>query len=81
MSKEKIPEKIKELVIFKIETDMPSNLKLSVGSYGNLTKEEIIESIKKDTDVGKQIVRAHMAFLRAVASGEFTKELASVENE
>ncbi|RLE47059.1 hypothetical protein DRJ22_00255 [Candidatus Woesearchaeota archaeon] len=81
MNKDKIPEKIKELVITKIESNMPSNLKLSIGSYGDLTKEEIISHVKKGDEIGKQIVRVHMSFLKAVASGELAKKMISVENE
>ena len=61
----------------KVESNMPSNLKLSIGSYGELTKEEIIEHIKKGDKIGKQIMDVHLSFLKAVASGEFTKELVS----
>ena len=82
MSKEKgIPESIKELVITKIEAQMPSHLKLSIGSYGTLSKEEMIEHVKKEDAIGKQIVEVHLSFLKALANGEFTKAIASVENE
>lgn len=80
-TKEDISDKIKELVITKIESNMPTHLRLSIGSYGALTKEEIIHHIKEGDDIGKQIVKVHMSFLKAVASGEFAKKLVSVENE
>lgn len=81
MSTENISEKIKELVIAKIESNMPSNLKLSIGAYGSLTKEEIIEHVKEGDEIGRQIVRAHMSFLKAVASGELTKKIISAESD
>ncbi len=82
MNKEKsTPEAIKELVITKIEAQMPSHLKLSVGSYGTISKEELIKHVKEDDAIGKQIVKAHMSFLKAIASGEFAKAMVSVENE
>ena len=82
MSKEKgIPEAVKELVITKIEAQMPPHLKLSVGSYGTMSKEELIEHVQKDDVIGKQIVKAHLSFLKALASGEFAKAMVSVENE
>ena len=34
--REEISELLKELVITRIEAQMPSNLKMSIGSYGNL---------------------------------------------
>ncbi|HLD43524.1 MAG TPA: hypothetical protein VJB08_06100 [Candidatus Nanoarchaeia archaeon] len=76
----KISESMKELVITKIESHMPSHLKLSIGSYGNLSKEEMIEHVKKGDEIGQQIVRVHMSFLKAVASGEFARKMVSVEN-
>ena len=82
MNKEKgIPEAIKELVITKIDAQMPSHLKLSIGSYGTMSKEEMIDHVNKEDPIGKQIVRAHMSFLKALVSGEFTKAIVSVENE
>jgi hypothetical protein len=79
--KNEIPENIKELVIAKIDSQMPSHLKLSIGSYGALTKEEMIEHVKKGDEVGRQIVNAHMSFMKALSNGEVAKAMASVENE
>ena len=78
---EKTSEQIKELVITKIDAQMPSHLKLSIGSYGTMSKEEMIKHVKEDDPIGKQIVRVHMSFLKALASGEFRKAMVSVENE
>jgi len=80
-NKEEIPKQIKETVIAKIDAQMPSHLKLSIGSYGTMSKEEMIDHVNKEDLVGKQIVRAHMSFLKALFSGEFTKAIVSVENE
>ena len=85
MSKQKesendeINEKVKEIVIARIDSQVPSNLKLAMGNYRGMTKEEMIEHIKKGDEVGKQIVKRHLLFLRSLASGEFTKALASVD--
>jgi len=76
-----IPEKVKELVITKIEANMPSHLQLSIGSHGSLNKEQMIKHIQKGDEIGKQIVKAHMSFLKAIASGELAKSLASIEDE
>lgn len=83
MNKEKgIPEAVKELVITKIEAQMPPRLRLSIGgSYGTLSKEEMIEHIKKEDEIGKEIVRSHMSFLKALASGKFAEAMTSVEDE
>lgn len=80
MSKE-TPKQIKEIVIARIDAQMPSNLKLSIGSYGAMSKEELIDHVKKDDIIGKQIVTVHMSFLKALVSGELKRALVSVENE
>lgn len=73
--KEDIPEQVKELVITKIEAQLPQNLKLSIGSHGLLSKEEMIEHVKKGDEIGKQIVNVQMSFLKALASGEFVRAM------
>ncbi len=73
-----IPENIKELVITRIEVQVPGNLKLSIGSYGSMNKEEMIEHIKKSDEIGQKIVQTHLNFLKALVSGEVAKAIASV---
>ena len=70
-------EEEKELVILRIETT-PSNLRLSIGGGKSMTKEEMIEHVKNGDEIGKQIIKAHLNFLRAVASGNLTNLLSSV---
>ena len=72
-----INEDLMKLVIMRVEA-APSNWKLSIGSSGSLSKQEIIDHIKKGDEIGSQIVNSHLAFLKAVASGEFTKAISSV---
>jgi hypothetical protein len=72
-----INEDLMKLVIMRVEA-APTNWKLSIGSFGSLSKEEIIAHIKKGDEIGSQIVNSHLAFLKAVANGEFTKAISSV---
>lgn len=74
-----INEEIKQLVIARIEAQVPSNLRLSIGSYGSISKGEMIEHVKKGDEIGKKIVESHLRFLRAQASGKLTKALTSIE--
>jgi len=74
-----INERMKEIVIARIDAQIPLNLRLAMGSYGEMGKEEMIEHVKKGDETGKQIVNRHISFLRAVASGEFTRAIASIE--
>lgn len=75
--REDIENELKETVIMRIEA-LPSNLRLSIGGEKSLTKEELIEHVKKGDETGKQIVNSHLSFMRAIARGEFTRALASV---
>ncbi len=68
---------IKELVIARLE-EMPESHKLSVGGKGCFTKEQLIEEVKKDTPVGRTIVKMHLDFLRSFKKGEFYRELGAV---
>lgn len=74
-----ISETVKNSVIARIDAQVPSNLKLAMGSYGGMSKEEMINHVRKEDEIGKQIVKRHLQFLRAVASGELTKALVSVD--
>jgi len=67
----------KELVILRIETTS-SNLRLSIGGGKSMSKEEMIEHVRKGDEIGKQIIQSHLNFLRAAASGNLTNLLSSV---
>ncbi len=66
--KNRIPENVKALVIARLET-LPPNKKISIGSYGEFTKNELIEHIKKEDEIGKKIVEIELEFLRAMKEG------------
>ncbi len=73
--KPEISEEIKKLVIARIDARMPANIKMSIGSGGSLSKEEMMDHVKKGDEEGRQIVNMHMNFIKAVTNGEFIKEL------
>jgi len=62
------PEDVKELVLIRMET-LPSHKKISIGSYGEFSKEELIQHIKDDDEIGKKMVQVEMEFLRALKKG------------
>lgn len=77
-NKNEINETIKNSVIARIDAQVPSNLKLAMGSYGGMSKEEMIEHVKNGDEIGRQIIKRHLQFLKAIASGELTRALVSV---
>ena len=66
--KPELSEEIRELVLLRLET-LPSDRKISIGSYGEFTKDELIERVKKGDDVGKKIITIEMEFLQAMKEG------------
>lgn len=73
-----ITEQMKEVVLAKIDAQVPANLRLFVGSTGGMNKEQIMDHVRRGDEIGKEIVLAHIRFLRAVANGEVTKAIASI---
>lgn len=79
MSDEKeISESVKELVIARIDSQIPSKLKLFVGSERGLDKSEMIQHIKDGDRIGRQIVDSQMNFLKALTTGEFVRAINTV---
>ena len=79
-SEETISEDIKELVIARLDI-LPTDKKISIGSYGDFTKSELIERVKKEDEVGQKVVELELTFLRALKEGILLKELLTPEEE
>lgn len=57
-------EEIKKLIIARLGT-MPSTMKVSLGSAGVFDKEQLIEEVKKDSEIGEKIIEVHLSYLRS----------------
>lgn len=66
----KITKDIKELVKARLGV-LPSNVHISIGSEGALSKEELIEHVEQADEIGKKIIQIDMEFLQALKRGEF----------
>jgi fructose-bisphosphate aldolase class 1 len=64
----RMEEAAKELVIARLET-MPPNIGIAVGSEGSFSRDELIERILNNDEVGKKFVEMDMEFLRALKDG------------
>ncbi|MBS3156637.1 hypothetical protein J4442_00490 [Candidatus Woesearchaeota archaeon] len=71
-----ISKELKELILYKIEAEIPPHHKLSIGSKGVFTKEQLKKAVEEEDDVGKAYVKMQLDFLRALARGEISKILA-----
>lgn len=71
---EKISEELKKIVLWKLET-IPLNFKLSVGN-GIFSREELKQHVEKEDHIGVIFVNMQLNFMKALASGKFSKMLA-----
>ena len=66
----KISEDVKELVIARLQL-IPAGKKLSIGSFGDFTKQQLIEHVQKQDSIGLKITEIELGFLRAMKEGKF----------
>ena len=65
-STEKLSPDIINLVIARLKT-IPSNAKLSIGGEKEaLSAEDLIEEVKKQSEIGKKVIEAQLFFLRSL---------------
>lgn len=74
-SKKTDPE-IKKLVIWRIDTGVPQNFKLSIGNKGSFDKEELKEHVEKEDEIGLEIINMQLKFIKDLSSGKFSNVLA-----
>lgn len=67
-----IQEDIKKLVLARIKA-ASDELSISIGST-EYTKEEMLKSVEKENEVGKEIIEIQMEYLRDMASGAIYQE-------
>lgn len=78
LKENELNETLKKLVVARIKANMSSTLKLSIGSEGSLSKEEMIEHVMGGDDTGKRIMQTHFNFIRAQATGQLITALNAV---
>lgn len=61
-------EEIKKLVIARLET-LPSDKKISIGTVGEFSKAELVESVKKGDAIGEKMIKIELEFLRSLKKG------------
>lgn len=63
---------LKELVIARIEASS-DNLKFMIGGDKEMTKVELINSVRAGNEIGKEIIDAQLEFLKDMAEGKIYK--------
>lgn len=61
-------EDVRNLVKARLDV-MPKSIKISIGSEGSFSKEELKEHVDKKDSIGKKIVEIDMEFLQALKNG------------
>jgi len=56
-------KEIKELVKERL-IRIPSNISFSIGSFGDFTRDELIDEVEKETKIGDAIVDMQLEFIR-----------------
>lgn len=68
-----IKDEIKELVMARLEV-LPSDKGISIGSKGEFTKEQLIEHVRLDDEIGKKITEIQMEYLRMLKDNIFYEQ-------
>jgi hypothetical protein len=60
-------EDVKELVKIRLMS-IPSNIKISIGKFGEFSRDQLIEEVEKGSPAGDAIIRMELLFIRKMAS-------------
>jgi len=71
--KRKIKREVKDLVIARLGVLSP-NKKISIGSSGEFTRDELIERVEKEDEIGIKIVKIELEYIRAIKEGDFYEQ-------
>lgn len=77
---QKISEDLKKLVIARLDV-LPPDKKVSIGSVGAFNKNELIEHVEKEDDIGKKVIEVELTYLKALKEGILLNELLVSEEE
>lgn len=61
-------DEVKNLVVARLET-LPDGAVISIGSGQELTKEEVIQSVRDGNEAGQKMMEIEMSFLQGLKDG------------
>lgn len=68
-------EYLKQLVVARLRT-VPPNVDFSFGDYGDFTRDQLIQEVEKNTEVGRETIQIEINFIH-----EMPKLAKRVQNE
>lgn len=71
--KDRYNEDIKELVVERLKT-LPSDIKISIGSDGSFTKNELISHIEDEDEIGEKIIEIQLKYLQMIKTGALLRD-------
>ncbi len=66
-------EDIRKLVVARLRT-FSGNRKLSIGSEGEFSRDELIERVNNNDEIGKKIIDIQLQYLQSLKEGIFLSE-------
>jgi len=66
-------EEVRDLVIARLQS-FPSNRKISIGSEGEFSKDELVQNIRDGSNVGDKIIEIQLSYLKSLKNGIFLNE-------
>ncbi|PIU68801.1 hypothetical protein COS81_02625 [candidate division WWE3 bacterium CG06_land_8_20_14_3_00_42_16] len=70
------PKEIEQLVIARLLV-LPEGKKISIGSEGEFTKNELIDRVKQGDELGKKMIEVELDYLRSLK--DITKDILADE--
>lgn len=61
-------EQVKKLVIARLDS-LPSDVNISIGSGGSFNKQQLIEQVERDTEIGEKMIEIELEYLRKLKEG------------
>ncbi len=70
MDNDQLQQEIINLIKARLNI-LPQDATLSIGSFGELKKDQLIKEVENNTDIGKKIIETELEYLRLLKEGIF----------
>jgi hypothetical protein len=64
---------IRDLVVARLQS-LPNNRKISIGSNGEFTREELVQDVREGSSIGNKIIEIQLNYLKSLKDGIFLSE-------
>jgi len=66
-------EEIRKLVVARLRS-FPSGKKISIGSNGEFSRDELINNVQEGSEIGNKIITIQLNYLRVLKTGTLTDD-------